>query len=76
MNKPVKLLTDAFAAVGDLPPAAQEAIARELLERVGDFTNSRLSDEQNNEIARRLANPPNYADPSDLRAFFSRHGIA
>ena len=75
MNKPVKNLSDAVAAVGELPAAAQEAIARELLERVEDFTRSRLSDEQANEVVRRLASTPNYADPKDLKAFFQRHGI-
>jgi hypothetical protein len=67
-------LSDLIRAVRELPEDTQEVLVDEFVERLSDFTNSTLSDEQRAEINRRLANP-RYADPDKLRDFFARFGI-
>jgi hypothetical protein len=67
-------LSDLIRAVQELPEDTQEVLVDEFVERLSDFTNSTLSDEQRAEIDRRLANP-RYADPDKLRDFFARFGI-
>ena len=67
-------LSDLVRAVGELPEDTQEVLVEEFLDRLTDFTNATLSDEQRAEISRRLANP-RYADPDKVRDFFARFGI-
>ena len=67
-------LTDLVKAVRELPDETQEALLEEFAERVSEFTESGLSDEQRDEVRRRLANP-RYADPAAVRALFARHGV-
>ena len=66
-------LSDLVEAVRKLPNETQEALLEEFAERVSDFSDSRLSEEQRDEVDRRLANP-RYADPEAVRALFARHG--
>ena len=67
-------LSDLMEAVRKLPDETQEALIEEFAERVSDFSGSGLSDEQREEVDRRLANP-RYADPEAVRALFARHGV-
>ena len=66
-------LTDLVEAVRKLPDETQEALIEEFAERVSDFADTGLTDEQRDEVRRRLANP-RYADPEVARSLFSRHG--
>jgi hypothetical protein len=75
MDKSVaEKLTDLVAAVRRLPDESQAALVDEFAERLSDFTDATLSDEQRNEVDRRLANP-RYADLDRVREFFSRFGV-
>jgi putative addiction module component (TIGR02574 family) len=67
-------LSDLVSAVRELPEDSQEVLVEEFVDRLADFTNSTLSDEQRAEIGRRLANP-RYADPDKVRDFFARFGV-
>lgn len=67
-------LSDLVRAIRELPDDTQEALVDEFVDRLTDFTNTALSDEQRTEIGRRLANP-RYADPDKLRDFFARFGV-
>jgi putative addiction module component (TIGR02574 family) len=67
-------LSDLMSAVKELPDETQEALVEEFSDRLADFTNAKLSDEQRAEIERRLANP-RYADPEKVREFFARFGV-
>jgi putative addiction module component (TIGR02574 family) len=64
-------LSDLVKAVRELPDDTQEVLVDEFADRLSDFTDSTLSDEQRAEIDRRLANP-RYADPDKVREFFAR----
>ena len=66
-------LTDLVTAVRRLPDESQAALVDEFAERLSDFTDSTLSDQQRDEVGRRLANP-RYADPDRVRDFFARFG--
>jgi hypothetical protein len=56
-----------------LPEEAQQAFVHEMTDRVSAYTASRLTQEQQAEIRRRLADPnPTYAAPEKVREFFSR----
>src|SRR5687767_13891219 len=46
-------LSDLVRAVGELPEDTQEVLVEEFLDRLTDFTNATLSDEQRAEISRR-----------------------
>ena len=63
-------LTDLVKAVRQLPDETQEVLVEEFTDRLSDFTDTSLSDEQRAEIDRRLANP-RYADPDKVREFFA-----
>jgi hypothetical protein len=52
-----KKLSDLVEAVRALPEQAQHALVEEFSDRLSDFTDSRLSDEQRAEVDRRLATP-------------------
>jgi hypothetical protein len=67
-------LSDLVRAIRELPDDTQEALVDEFVDRLTDFTNTALSDEQRTEIGRRLANP-RYADPDKLGDFFARFGV-
>jgi hypothetical protein len=66
-------LTDLVTAVRRLPDESQAALVEEFAERLSDFTDSTLSEQQRDEVGRRLANP-RYADPDRVRDFFARFG--
>ena len=69
-------LLDIVTAVRDLPEEAQQAFVHEMADRVSAYAASQLTQEQQAEIRRRLANAnPTYAAPEKMRAFFSRFGI-
>ena len=69
-------LLDLVTAVRELPEEAQQALVHEMAGRVSAYAASRLSQEQQAEIRRRLADPnPAYAAPGKVREFFSRFGI-
>jgi hypothetical protein len=68
-------LSDLVEAVRTLPEHAQEALVAEFADRLSDFTNPALSDAQRAEVDRRLSNP-RYADPTNVREFFARFGVA
>jgi hypothetical protein len=65
-------LSDLVKAVQKLPGETQEALLNEFLERVSDLDSS-LTDEQRDEVRRRLSDP-RYADPEAVRVLFARHG--
>jgi hypothetical protein len=75
-DMPKRRLDEALAAARTLPQSQQDALAAEIMERVDELSASSLSPAQRDEIKRRLAEPPRYADPVDVRAFFGRHGIS
>lgn len=66
-------LTDLVTAVRRLPDESQAALVDEFAERLSDFTDSTLTEQQRDEVGRRLANP-RYADPDRVRDFFARFG--
>jgi hypothetical protein len=69
-------LLDLVTAVRELPEEAQQAFVHEMADRVSAYAASRLSQEQQAEIRRRLADSnPAYAAPDKVREFFSRFGI-
>ena len=69
-------LLDLVTAVRELPEEAQQALVHEMADRVSAYTACRLSQEQQAEIRRRLADPnPAYAAPDKVREFFSRFGV-
>ena len=69
-------LLDIVTAVRELPEEAQQALVHEMADRVSAYAVSRLTQEQQAEIRRRLADPnPAYAAPDKVREFFSRFGI-
>ena len=69
-------LLDLVTAVRDLPEEAQQALVHEMADRVSAYAASRLTQEQQAEIRRRLADPkPAYAAPDKVREFFSRFGV-
>lgn len=69
-------LDHAVKAVRTLPEEAQEAIAQELMERVSEFSHSHLSEEQRDEVRRRLAKPRHYASDEEVRAVLRRYNPA
>jgi hypothetical protein len=69
-------LLDIVTAVQELPEEAQQALVHEMADRVSAYTASRLTQEQQAKIRRRLADPdPAYAAPGKVREFFARLGI-
>ena len=76
MNSPIHpKLTQAFQSAQSLPESTQEALAQEIVTRVGELATSQLSDAQRDEIQARLQAPARYADPAMVKAFFARHGV-
>lgn len=73
MTKPTNLDT-AVEAVRKLPEEAQETIAHELMETVRVYRHLRLSEEQREEVRRRLAEPdPEMASDKEVEAVFNRY---
>ena len=69
-------LLDIVTAIRELPEEAQQELVHEMADRVSTYAASRLTQEQQAEIRRRLADPdPAYAAPDKVREFFSRFGI-
>jgi len=65
-------LLDIVTTVRELPEEAQQALVHEIADRVA----SRLTQEQQAEIRRCLADPnPTYAAPEKVRELFSRFGV-
>jgi hypothetical protein len=75
MNAREKLAEAVLAAAG-LPEDAQEAIAEEVLARVADFSKSRLTTAQKEEIKRRLSRPRRHVPDADVRALLRRYNPA
>lgn len=74
MSKTVaEKLTDVVDAVRDLPVDTQEALVRELEDRVADLTKSHMSEEQRAEIKRRLAGPREHVPDETVRAILRRY---
>ena len=67
-------LSDLVQAVKQLPDDSQAAILDEFADRLSDFTDVALSEQQRAEVDRRLANP-RYADPDQVADFFARFGV-
>lgn len=55
---------------------AQEMIAEEVVVRVSDFSQSKLSAAQRREIKRRLAQPRVHAPDAEVRVLFQRYNPA
>ena len=73
MNK-TSNLDKAFEAVKQLPKEAQEAIAEDLMEAVSGYRHLRLTDEQREEVRRRLSEKdPAMATEEQVQAFFGRY---
>lgn len=68
-------LERAVSTAAGLSQEQQQALAAEILSRVGELSNSQMTDAQRAEVGRRLASPARYADPSKVQAFFARHGV-
>jgi hypothetical protein len=69
-------LLDIVTAIRELPEEAQQELVHEMADRVSTYAASRLTQEQQVEIRRRLADPnPIYAAPEKVREFFSRFGV-
>ena len=69
-------LLDIVTAIRELPEEAQQELVHEMADRVSTYAASRLTQEQQVEIRRRLADPnPIYAAPEKAREFFSRFGV-
>ena len=69
-------IQSALDAASRLPQPQQDALAEEIFARISELENSSLTEEQQAEVAKRLAEPPEYADPEVVKAFFARHGVA
>lgn len=67
-------IDEAFAAARALPMPAQEALAAEILARIGELERSVLTDAEWAEIEARLTAPAIYADSQSVRDFFAEHG--
>jgi hypothetical protein len=68
-------LLDIVTAIRELPEEAQQALVHEMADRVSTYAASRLTQEQQAEVERRLANPnPTYAAPEKVHEFFLRFG--
>ena len=73
MSKTVaEKLADVVDAVRDLPVDTQEALVRELEDRVVDLTTSHMSEEQRAEIKRRLARPREHVPDETVRTILRR----
>ena len=70
-----KLLQEAIEHLKALPETEQDAIAADMIERVTDYSDVRLSEEQQAEVRRRLANPGVPVSEETMQAFFARFGI-
>ncbi len=69
-------LLDIVTAIRELPEEAQQELVQEMADRVSTYAASRLTQEQQVEIRRRLADPnPIYAAPEEMHEFFSRFGV-
>jgi hypothetical protein len=75
-KQPKHPIDEAFEAVRTLPEAVQEMLAAEILGRVEELGESALTDAMRAEIRQRLSGPPVYADPSEVKSYFARHGVA
>ena len=74
MSKTVaEKLADVVDAVRVLPEDTQEALVRELQDRVADITKSHMSEEQRAEIKRRLAGPREHVSDETVRAILRRY---
>lgn len=73
---PKRLIDTAIDAARALPEPVQDALAEEILARIGELGESRLTPLQRDEVKRRLSEPARYADAADAREFFARHGVA
>ena len=74
MSKTVaEKLTDVVDAVRELPVDTQEALVRELEDRVADVTKCHLSDEQRAEVRRRLAAPREHVSNETVREILRRY---
>ena len=69
------LLDQALNAARKLPQQTQDAIAADIIERVGDYDSAKLTPEQEAEVERRLSQPAHYASDARVTAFFARFGI-
>jgi hypothetical protein len=69
-------LRDAVKAVEALPAEAQDAIVKELEERVADFADGQMSDAQRDEVKRRLASPQRHVPAEMVRALLRRYNPA
>jgi hypothetical protein len=70
-----KLLDHAIARLRELPSERQDEAAELLLNMIDEGIDvPRLTDEQVAEVVRRLREPPEYVDHSDVRAFFHKPG--
>lgn len=68
-------INDVVEALERLPDEVRFVVSREVLDRIADLNVSHLSDDQRQEVARRLAEPAGNASAADVAAFFARHGI-
>jgi hypothetical protein len=69
-------LLDIVTAIQELPEEAQQALVHEMADRVSTYAASRLTQEQQAEIKRRLADPnPAYAAPEKIHEFFLRFRV-
>jgi hypothetical protein len=74
MNRTVvKQLSDVVNVASTLPESAQEAIAREIGERVADFSTTHMTEEQRAEVRCRLELPRAHVSNETVRAILRRY---
>ena len=61
-------LEDEIAAMRTLPDQSQQDLASEIMERVDDISNSRLTDEQREIIKERMSQPREHVSRDDVHA--------
>lgn len=69
-------LSAVVAAVRALPEESQEAVVRELAERVADFSESHMTEAQRAEVMRRLALPRRVVPEERVREILRRYNPA
>ncbi|MCP4936210.1 MAG: hypothetical protein GY927_18905 [bacterium] len=69
-------LEDVIAAMRTLPDQSQQDLASEIMERVDDISNSRLTDEQREIIKERISQPREHVSRDDVHAMLRKFNPA
>ena len=69
-------LEDVIAAMRTLPDQSQQDLASEIMERVDDISNSRLTDEQKDIVKERMSKPREHVSRDDVHAMLRKFNPA